>query len=534
MREKSFLNFVERYSASKQAINEGINPKKIDDAMNSIDKLLSKKIANLFPIQGMETTLSNNKVLMSRQYIVIDKKSKHQVFQLNFENRKGSYELYSIDFFADMSMLMSGKGKSSLTIYAIEGSIVYYMPIIWTVVNNHDYSISQKKAIEIGRSVFKGSKDVKESMLQFGMIKYHIYEGLTLEEIDEAKDEVDDDVKDYKNKKMKEMQKAYVPKKKDPEGFAKFRELEDEYNAIRNAIAGGAKTMQELNLALKKNVQVRVEVSDEVQKQEKELQAKRDDPKQVFKKMQVYVNMVIDGTNPSLILCGAPGVGKTFRVKQQLKAHNYTEGQNLFTIKGKCTPRMLYTSLYEFQRKGDVLVIDDADALVGPKAPEDAINILKGALDSTSDDEGRLVSYGISGKLVDEEGEPIPKRFYYNGSIIIITNWNAGSLDTALRGRSYIQDISFTNEDVLNIIKELLPKIDTQHLSEKSKVKALDFLEKLNKDGEDMEISIRTFTICAKIYESASKIDDVTEEDVEAMIREQMRLQASRRKNDKY
>ena len=41
-----------------------------------------------------------------------------------------------------------------------------------------------------------------------------------------------------------------------------------------------------------------------------------------------------------------------------------------------------------------IIVIDDADALVGPKAPEIAINILKAALDSTADDEGRLVSFG--------------------------------------------------------------------------------------------------------------------------------------------
>ena len=286
--------------------------------------------------------------------------------------------------------------------------------------------------------------------------------------------------------------------------------------------------MAELKVALKHNVKIVAEIDASMKEAEEKFKEEREDPETVFKKMQGYVKMVIKGINPSVILCGAPGVGKTFRVKQQLKANNYNEGHNLFTIKGKCTPRRLYLALYEYQDKGQILLIDDADALVGPNAPEDCINILKAALDSTSDDEGRLVSYGVSGKLMDDEGMEIPKRFYYNGGIIVITNWNAGKLDTALRGRSYIQDISFTTEEILDIIKKLMPSIDAEHLSAKSKIKAYDYLvELLNKDAE-MEVSIRTFGICAKIFEATSGDADFTEDDAKSMIREQMKLQASR------
>ena len=281
---------------------------------------------------------------------------------------------------------------------------------------------------------------------------------------------------------------------------------------------------------MKHNIRIVSELDASAKKAEKELQTKREDPDMVFKKMSKYINMVIKGLNPSVILCGAPGVGKTYRVKTQLKAHGYNEGHNLHTIKGKCTPRVLYTTLYEYQDKGQIIVIDDADGLVGPKAPEDCINILKGALDSTSDDEGRLVTYGIAGKLVDEEGIPIPKRFYYRGSVIVITNYNAGSLDTALRGRSYIQDIDFTTEEVLEIVKKIMPELDPEHLSLKSKTKAFDYLTELAKNGTDMEISIRTFGICAKIYEACSDDPDFSDKDAQSMIKEQMELQSARRK----
>ena len=58
----------------------------------------------------------------------------------------------------------------------------------------------------------------------------------------------------------------------------------------------------------------------------------------------------------------------------------------------------------------------------------------------------------ISGKLEDNEGNPVPKKFYYRGGVIVITNYRAGQLDTALRGRSFIQDINFTVNDILLIV----------------------------------------------------------------------------------
>ena len=183
----------------------------------------------------------------------------------------------------------------------------------------------------------------------------------------------------------------------------------------------------------------------------------------------------------------------------------------------------------EMKEKGKILLIDDADSLVGPKAPEDAINILKGALDSTTDDEGgRIVTYGVSGKLVDDEGVDIPKRMSYKGGVIIITNYNAGQLDSALKGRSFIQDIKFSVDDVLNLIGRMLPSLGDDTMSMSAKEKSLAYIKELAEKGENVEISFRTFLICAKLYQAAEKDDDFTDEEVESMIAEQMKLQAAR------
>ena len=280
-------------------------------------------------------------------------------------------------------------------------------------------------------------------------------------------------------------------------------------------------------IAIKHGLSVEVSLEPEVKEAEDKLEKDKEDPKVAFKKMGIYIKSVINGIQPGCILCGAPGVGKTYRVKQYLKAAGYKEGYNLYTIKGTETPRQLYIDMYNFKEKGKIIVIDDADALVGPKAPEIAINILKAALDSTADDEGRLVSYKVTGDLKDDEGLEIPKRMYFNAGVIVISNYNVGQLNTALKGRVFTQTLSFTPEQILEIIKDLIPKMEPTKLSMDSKMKAYDFLMQMAQNKEKMELSIRSFITCSRLFE-LTKDEDFSEKEVQEMIAEQMRNQAAR------
>lgn len=544
---ENFLNFLER---RQKLVTESFNNKDIDNAFEKIDAVLKKHIEGLIPLVGYVKVKQSDSEYMSKQYMIVPKKNpaNASLFQINFKQSGDDSNVFSIDFFKDMDILWTGKAKSNLTIYTMGSSIVYFLPIIWTVVNTGDYNLSEREALDLGRKIFKDEK-IKEGLIYRGTLTYRVFENLSPNIINDVFElnisntifnnqqtiqEMEDDVRDYKNRKIKDLEYKRAHKNDSPEAKNAWKKAVEDIKDIDKAIRGGANTLQELKLALKHNLSVSMEIDKELEKAQKQFEEERDDPEMVFKKMQKYVKMVIKGINPSVILCGAPGVGKTFNVKKQLKAAGFNEGHNLCTIKGKCTPRILYMTLMDYKDKGNIVLIDDADGLVGPGAPEDSINILKAALDSTSDDEGRLVSYGVSGPLKDDEGNPIAKRFYYNGGIIVITNYQAGSLDTALRGRSFVQDIKFTTEELLDIIKKLMPAIDPEHLSPKSKIKAYDYLVELSNADADMEVSIRTFGICAKIFETANGDPDFTDDDAKSMIKEQMKLQSQRLKRKKY
>ena len=513
----------------------------MNKALDLMTKLFKKNITSgkVLHVQGHVDSKVDGKDCQSIVYLIVNDNVAQQAFTLNFLNSGKSNEVYSISFFDNPAILFDGQDKAKVTIFTMGSSIVYFMPLIYHIVNNGDYKVGKKDMEKYSKNIF-----VKESFRPFyiGALEYQIYEGLTDEyifeqfnrNIEKRIDEVSDELKAAKNKihdKVKEIrpQAKELAQKGHPEIW---KNLEHDYYAIVKAIKGGAENISDLAVDFRSDIVVQILQSSwekaaqaEIDKAEEE----HEDPDVAWKEMRQYVKMVMKGVNPSVILCGAPGVGKTYKVKKQLRAGGYQEGQNLWTIKGKCSPRQLYLALYDFQNKGDIVLIDDADSLVGPKAPEDVINILKAALDSSEDDEGRLVSYMISGKLEDNEGNPVPKKFYYRGGVIVITNYRAGQLDTALRGRSFIQDINFTVNDILLIVKRLLPELGDGKWSMESKEKAFNYISKLaeNKNTE-IELSIRTFGICAKLFESCSDDPDFTDEDCEKMIGKQLKLQAAR------
>ena len=274
---------------------------------------------------------------------------------------------------------------------------------------------------------------------------------------------------------------------------------------------------------------------NEIQPQEEEYE-QRATPEERFNDMEHYINMVIKGLQPSVLICGAPGVGKTYRVMRKVKA----SGLNYKVIKGKETPVAFYMDLFHYRHEGDILICDDADDVL---TDETITNLIKAATDSSDE---RIVSYGTSRPpLMSEEqfemlspedqsycdtvmagGKVIhcyPKSFETQGSMIIITNRNAGQIDTAVRNRGLVCDLSFTVEECLGLIKEIMPAIMPQKLSVDAKYKALTYLTTMAEKKSAMDISIRSFTTVAKVYED---VDD--DNQAERMIREQMKLQSLR------
>lgn len=542
----NFLSFVKEQKelqTKKQLFTESFKTSEVDKVHDLMLKIFQKNISGkTICFRHYDTTIDSKAM---RSYLFLhtreDAKNPDCAFTLNYLQEENSSEVYSICFFdkdnASKWLWGDENPEAALTISTLGTSVAFFIPIINKVVANKQFDLTKAEATDLAKTIYAKNES---KAYYVGALKYNIFENLTPKDIDDMYHhnlgfiQERNEAQEYRWKKKAERDEAHRHRKDSADAKARFEEIDAEYRDILNAIRGGATTISEINMSVSKSAK-KVKIEDTTTDKETVAafnEAGRKSPAQAFKEMQVYVKSVIKGLQPGVILCGAPGIGKTYKVLQQLKANNYHDGHNMEIIKGKCTTRQLYLTLYEHKKRGEIVVIDDADALVGPKAPEECINILKAALDSTASDDGRKVSYRITGKLMDDEGVDVPKTFYYNGGVVVITNYGVGQLDTALRGRVFTQSLDFTTQQFLEHINTLLPAIEPGLLSMRNKQKAYDYLLKLANEGTNMEISIRTFGTCAKLYQLCEGDSDLSEEDVESMIKEQMMNQA--RKEDKH
>lgn len=541
----SFLDFVNKKTSleeSSQWMNEAFKEKDYNKAKKTILNILKKEITigHVWSLGVSDLKVDGNDC-SSVMYIVSDKEGStpKSSFSINFLKSGQSMVPYSVAFFNQTntaSLFFGGDDnksiKAQLEIKMMGASIVYYIPVIANVINSGKFDISSEEAVKLGRKVYDTKNECISWDMYFGAQKYHIYEGISEDKVIEKYHlnlghkykKIGESYQWINETELEDRKKEVYAQMKANTDPDLGRALYKEYRQILNAIKGGATSIDDLECSVKKNVSVSSTIAGATEA-EKKIENVKSDPKTAFKEMQMYVKMVIKGIQPAVILCGAPGIGKTFRVKQQLKAAGYTMTADN-TVKGKCTPRQLYLTLYNNKGKGDIVLVDDADSLVGPKAPEDCINILKAALDSTADDEGRLVSYKVSGELKDDEGEPVPKSHYNKCGMIVITNYSVGQIDTALRNRAFTQSLDFSTKDLLQIIRDIMPNIESNRLSMTSKAKAMNYLEKLVEEEKPIEVSCRSFITCARIYENSEEDDDLGL--AEKMIAEQMRNQSLR------
>jgi hypothetical protein len=118
----------------------------------------------------------------------------------------------------------------------------------------------------------------------------------------------------------------------------------------------------------------------------------------------------------SLIVSGAPGMGKSVGIQKILDESKHTHGIEYNKISGNIVSGyQLYQTLYENSEENSVLVLDDCDGLLFDIT---CLNMLKAALESGG--KPRIVDYHSDS--VVHLG--IPKSFEFRGSIIFITNIN--------------------------------------------------------------------------------------------------------------
>jgi len=213
-------------------------------------------------------------------------------------------------------------------------------------------------------------------------------------------------------------------------------------------------------------------------------------PEEMFGNLERLTKMVGRGIQPSLVLTGMAGVGKTHLVKETLKGMGLRESHEFVHFKGRATAAGLFITLY--QNSDKVVILDDCDSVF---KDDDAVNILKAALDSY---DTRKISYISSKQLKDEYGDPIPAHFEFTGRIIFISNINQSRLDEAIRSRSFVADISMNTAQMFQRMEQLLPTME-KSIPLKAKEQALEIMKSLDKQYLGIDINLRSFIKAARI-----------------------------------
>jgi hypothetical protein len=240
------------------------------------------------------------------------------------------------------------------------------------------------------------------------------------------------------------------------------------------------------------------------------------DPNLVFEDIKDYVDMILDGIQPSLVITGDPGIGKTFTVLQQLKKQVVekieglasSKGEDYRKISGDISAFGLYRTL--FMENGKLLIFDDIDSVWTNRI---SANILKAALDSTGD---RELSYEKAKTFNpehydEEEAESmiargfLPSPFNFTGKIIFISNMRPEQMDSAVLDRSMHVDLNLKPEDIFDIISRL--KFVTEIPGNPSReIRETVFeLIKNNFAKKGQKPSVRMFRICTMLYDQAIK-----------------------------
>jgi hypothetical protein len=214
------------------------------------------------------------------------------------------------------------------------------------------------------------------------------------------------------------------------------------------------------------------------------------DPEVMFSNLERLTKMVGRGIQPSLVITGMAGVGKTHLVKETLKGMGLRESYEFEHFKGKATAAGLFITLY--QNSDKIVVLDDCDSVF---KDDDAVNILKAALDSY---DTRKISYISTKPLKDEFGEPIPAHFEFTGKIIFISNIHQSKLDEAIRSRSFVADISMNTGQMFQRMEQLMESME-RSIPLAAKQQALQIMKDLDAKYGGVDINLRSFIKAARI-----------------------------------
>ena len=227
-----------------------------------------------------------------------------------------------------------------------------------------------------------------------------------------------------------------------------------------------------------------------------------------FEVLKEMTKAVKEGTVRAMIVTGPPGVGKSFGVEEVLSKDDLfdTIGNRkpkYEIVKGAMSAVGLYSKLYKYSEKGNVVVFDDCDSVL---LDDLSLNILKAALDSGTK---RTISWNTDSRVLRTEG--VPDRFEFKAGAIFITNIKFENVRSkklqdhlaALESRCHYIDLQMdTEREKVLRIKQITQDgmLDSYEFEDCVKDEILDFIH-VNKNRL-RELSLRTVLKCADLRKS--------------------------------
>ena len=227
-----------------------------------------------------------------------------------------------------------------------------------------------------------------------------------------------------------------------------------------------------------------------------------------FEVLSDMTRAVKEGNVRAMIVTGPPGVGKSFGVDEVLSK------DDLFNVMGERKPKYeivkgamsaigLYSKLYEYSEKGNVIVFDDCDSVL---LDDLSLNILKAALDTSKK---RTISWNTDSRILRSEG--IPDKFEFKAGAIFITNIKFENVRSkklqdhlaALESRCHYIDLQMdTDREKCLRIKQIVRDgmLDSYEFNEIQRDEVVDFV--MENRAKMRELSLRTVLKVADLRKS--------------------------------
>ena len=215
-----------------------------------------------------------------------------------------------------------------------------------------------------------------------------------------------------------------------------------------------------------------------------------------FDALNLIAAQTVNGRNKALIVSGPAGVGKSHNVLEAARAFE-KRGGKVGVVKGFVRPTGLYRMLLNHSAHNDVIVFDDADSAFNDPV---SLNILKAACELS---DNRRISWLSETKMLDDEGDRLPRSFEFAGNIVFITNLDMQALTEkghslaphfeALMSRSLYIDLGMkTKRDCIIRIKQVVESgaLSTHNITAKDASEILEFVEEHNEKLRELSLRL--------------------------------------------